>query len=144
MSGTARDSQSVAGSVIRDARAHKGLTQAAVAAQLGVTTATVSRWETGGSAVQQRLRESLCRLLEINPSELWERPNVATVTLLPTGISVQSALAVERSDINSVMDELTAKALDSQLDADAVLEILANASERHGFPWHHNRDPDPD
>lgn len=53
------------GPEIRDARRRKGWTQGDLAARLGVSMRTVSRWESGASAPRFKERERLTELLGI-------------------------------------------------------------------------------
>jgi transcriptional regulator with XRE-family HTH domain len=52
------------------ARRKKGLTQAALAAQLGVATTTVSRWCTGASFIKPTWLERMAQILSTTAAEL--------------------------------------------------------------------------
>ncbi|HZP98937.1 MAG TPA: helix-turn-helix transcriptional regulator [Reyranella sp.] len=57
---------------IRAARRAKGLTQADVAAQLGITKHAVSMWETRRNVPDHRRFAALVRLLELDVAEVLE------------------------------------------------------------------------
>lgn len=64
--------------IIKTRRKELGLTQRQVADRVGVSEATVSRWETGNIANVKRSRiAQLAKALQISPSVImgWEEPN---------------------------------------------------------------------
>lgn len=62
--------QSRIGKFIASQRKVQGLTQAALAEQLGITDRAVSKWETGRSMPDSSLMLPLCELLNISVNEL--------------------------------------------------------------------------
>ena len=58
------------GKFIAACRKEKGLTQAALAEQLGITDRAVSKWETGKSLPDSSIMIDLCELLSINVNDL--------------------------------------------------------------------------
>lgn len=58
------------GSFIAACRKAKGMTQAAMAEQLGITDRAVSKWETGKSLPDASIMLEVCELLEISVNEL--------------------------------------------------------------------------
>ena len=48
----------------------KGMTQANLAVQLGITDRAISKWETGKSMPDSSIMLDLCNLLSINVNEL--------------------------------------------------------------------------
>lgn len=58
------------GRFISSCRKKKGLTQAQLAEQLGITNRAVSKWETGKSLPDPSIMLELCSLLGINVNEL--------------------------------------------------------------------------
>lgn len=58
------------GAFIAERRRHKGLTQASLAEQLGITDRAVSKWETGKSMPDSSLMLELCELLGITVNDL--------------------------------------------------------------------------
>ena len=64
-------SESTVQSIIKRQRAKLGLTQSELAAKVGVTEATISRWESGQISNMRRSKiAALARALEISPSAL--------------------------------------------------------------------------
>lgn len=51
-------------------RIHRGLSQYAVAEQLGTTQSAVSQWERTGSKLQKKTRERLAKLYQCRPEQL--------------------------------------------------------------------------
>jgi transcriptional regulator with XRE-family HTH domain len=62
------------GSEIRDARRRQGWTQAHLAAELGVSMRTISRWEAGASTPRFKERRRLADLLGIPVLRAASRP----------------------------------------------------------------------
>ncbi len=62
--------QLATGKLISKRRGEKNLTQAQLAAKLGVSDKTVSKWETGKCMPDYRVVKSLCKELEITAAEL--------------------------------------------------------------------------
>lgn len=62
--------QEKVGKFISACRKEKGLTQAALAEQLGITDRAVSKWETGKSLPDSSIMMDLCEILSINVGEL--------------------------------------------------------------------------
>ena len=60
----------VTGAVIRAKRKSAGLTQAKLAASIGVTAKAVSKWETGAGLPDVSLLEPLAAALSVSPAEL--------------------------------------------------------------------------
>ena len=58
------------GKFIAQCRKEKHLTQAQLAQQLGVTNKSISRWENGKTMMDLSLYEPLCKILDIQVSEL--------------------------------------------------------------------------
>jgi transcriptional regulator with XRE-family HTH domain len=58
---------------IREWRRHRGLTQEALAARLGISTASVSQIETGKQGYTQRSLEAIARALDSDPASLLSR-----------------------------------------------------------------------
>lgn len=58
------------GSFICSCRNEKGLTQAELAEVLGVSDKSISRWENGKTMPDMSLYESICKVLDIQISEL--------------------------------------------------------------------------
>ena len=58
------------GKIIAERRKAKGLTQKALAEQLGVTNKAVSKWETGQGMPDISMVTELSRILEISADEL--------------------------------------------------------------------------
>lgn len=58
------------GKFIAKCRKEKNLTQIQLAKKLGVTDKSISRWENGKTMPDMSLYEPLCRILDINISEL--------------------------------------------------------------------------
>ena len=59
------------GKFIASCRKEKGLTQAVLAEELGITNRAVSKWETGRSLPDASIMQELCELLGITVSELF-------------------------------------------------------------------------
>lgn len=70
--------QEKVGKFIAACRKEKGLTQAALAEQLGITDRAVSKWETGKSLPDSSIMIDLCELLSINVNELLKGERVMT------------------------------------------------------------------
>ena len=64
-------------------REKKGLTQASVAKQLGVTPAAVSKWENGSSKPRTEILFQLAQLLDVKPEELMAGHILSEDTLNP-------------------------------------------------------------
>ena len=62
--------QYITGSMIREIREKKGLTQARLAESLNISDKTVSKWETGRGYPDISLLEPLCKALSISIGEL--------------------------------------------------------------------------
>ena len=58
------------GRFISELRKEKGMTQANMAEQLGITDRAISKWETGKSMPDSSIMLELCDLLSINVNEL--------------------------------------------------------------------------
>ena len=58
------------GKFISELRKEKGMTQANLAVQLGITDRAISKWETGKSMPDSSIMLDLCNLLSINVNEL--------------------------------------------------------------------------
>ena len=69
------------GKFIAACRKEKGLTQAALAEQLGITDRAVSKWETGKSLPDSSIMIDLCELLSINVNDLLKGERVMTDNL---------------------------------------------------------------
>ena len=54
------------------ARRRLGLTQAALAARVGVTQPRISAWETGAVAIPETRRDALARALGLDPTNLTD------------------------------------------------------------------------
>lgn len=73
--------QEKVGKFISACRKEKGLTQAALAEQLGITDRAVSKWETGKSLPDSSIMIDLCEILSINVGELLKGERVMTENL---------------------------------------------------------------
>ena len=69
------------GKFIAACRKEKGLTQAALAEQLGITDRAVSKWETGKSLPDSSIMIDLCEILSINVNDLLKGERVMTDNL---------------------------------------------------------------
>ena len=69
------------GKFISACRKEKGLTQAALAEQLGITDRAVSKWETGKSLPDSSIMIDLCEILSINVNDLLKGERVMTDNL---------------------------------------------------------------
>lgn len=83
--------------LIRQLRLAKGLTLQQVAEQLGVTRASVSKWEGGHSRPDQRRLQGIANLFEVSPAYLLglasaQPPKEYTVIELKHGVSLESLL----------------------------------------------------
>lgn len=63
--------------VLKDYRTGRGLTQDALAKELGVHAITVSRWETGARQIETDLVPRIAEKTGIPPSDL--RPDLASI-----------------------------------------------------------------
>jgi transcriptional regulator with XRE-family HTH domain len=86
------------GEWIRTAREAKGWSQAALAARLGLTITTISRWERGWSAPRRRALRALSRALD-------RAPDWFSVAPPPRGRRGHVAAAAER--ISRALAEIT-------------------------------------
>lgn len=68
------------GTIIRDARTAKGLTQQQLADQLGVKNTTISNWEKNRSQPDSDKIERLCSLLGLTPDALYGQESAPTLT----------------------------------------------------------------
>ena len=66
------------GKFIAVCRQAKGLTQFQLAEQLGVSDRAVSKWETGNSLPDNELALNLCKVLNINVSDLFAGERVGS------------------------------------------------------------------
>lgn len=66
------------GKFIAQCRKEKHLTQAQLAEQLGVTNKSISRWENGKTMMDISLYEPLCKILDIQVSELLYAKRLTT------------------------------------------------------------------
>lgn len=82
--------------IIRDRRLELGLTMKEVADAVGVTEATVSRWESGDIANMRRSRIiNLARVLKISPLEILDLPAENKQPPVVEGLS-EEALMIAR------------------------------------------------
>ena len=65
------------GKFISELRKEKGMTQANLAVQLGITDRAISKWETGKSMPDSSIMLDLCNLLSINVNELLKGERIA-------------------------------------------------------------------
>ena len=65
------------GKFISELRKEKGMTQANLADQLGITDRAISKWETGKSMPDSSIMLDLCNLLSINVNELLKGERIA-------------------------------------------------------------------
>lgn len=65
------------GSFLAKKRKEKNMTQAALAEHLGVSSKTISKWETGKCMPDYSVIESLCKELEITVAELLDGEELA-------------------------------------------------------------------
>ena len=68
-------------------REKKGLTQADIAEQLGVTPAAVSKWENGSSKPRVEVLFRLAEILDVRPDELMAGQYIPEETLNPEAVS---------------------------------------------------------
>ena len=80
------------GKFIAQCRKEKNLTQAQLAEQLGVTNKSISRWENGKTMMDLSLYEPLCKILDIQVSELLYAKRLTTEEKTRQG--EQSALQI--------------------------------------------------
>ena len=66
------------GKFIAECRKARGLTQFQLAEELGVSDRAVSKWETGNSLPDNELALNLCRVLNINVSDLFAGERVGS------------------------------------------------------------------
>ena len=74
------------GNFVCNLRERKGLTQADIAARLGVTPAAVSKWENGSSKPRVEVLFALAQILEVRPEELMAGHPLPEETLDPEAI----------------------------------------------------------
>ena len=58
------------GKIISELRKEKGMTQANLAVQLGITDRAISKWETGKSMPDSSIMLELCIILGVSVNEL--------------------------------------------------------------------------
>ena len=91
-------------SVIRNFRMSKRLKQAALAADLGVTQAMISRWENGDSDPPERIKRRMAELVQdafvIAPAPTW----VDLVTLNPTVEFVTDSMGMFKAISRGALD----------------------------------------
>ena len=59
------------GEVIRNARKSLGLTQRQLAEEIGVANTSISNWEKGLSRPDADLIQELCRVLQLQPNDIY-------------------------------------------------------------------------
>lgn len=69
------------GKFIAACRKEKGLTQAVLAEELGISNRAVSKWETGRCLPDASIMPQLCEMLGISVSELFKGERIATEQL---------------------------------------------------------------
>jgi len=91
-------------SVIRNFRMSKRLKQAALAADLGVTQAMISRWENGDSDPPERVKRRMAELVQdafvVSPAPTW----VDLVTLNPTVEFVTDSMGMIKAISRGALD----------------------------------------
>jgi len=75
--GGEKMNQEKIGRFISELRKEKGMTQANLAVQLGITDRAISKWETGKSMPDSSIMLDLCNLLSINVNELLKGERIA-------------------------------------------------------------------
>ncbi len=68
------------GSIIREARVAKGLTQGELAQQLGIKNTTISNWEKDRSQPSSDKIEQLCSVLDLTPDVLYGQNTAPSLT----------------------------------------------------------------
>ena len=85
--------------IIRDRRLELGLTMKEVADAVGVTEATVSRWESGDIANMKRSRIfNLANALQLSPLDILGLPGEEKQPSVPEGLSDQAIKIAELVD----------------------------------------------
>lgn len=76
------------GNFVCNLREKKGLTQADIARQLGVTPAAVSKWENGSSKPRVEVLFQLAEILSVSPEELMAGHYIQEETLNPESVKM--------------------------------------------------------
>ena len=75
-------------SIVRELRNRKGLTQSELASQLGVTQASVSRWENGSDLPSVRLRKTMREMMRVSSSSDVAQQIKARLRYTPNPVSL--------------------------------------------------------
>ena len=99
--------------IIREKRLELGMTMKEVADKVGVSEATISRWESGEIENMRRgAISSLAKALHISPNEImgWESPSASDElpTVSPTGKKVDAPDANSKKSLKMMTSPTTA------------------------------------